>query len=97
MSPRCWTDSTYNVEPAAFTKVSALGVEEQRVNVIADITTPQDTWKGLGDGFKVDVRLLVQVQENAVMVPVNSNSRVRDHAHVQIQRVGLRSLPRVRG
>jgi HlyD family secretion protein len=60
------------VEPAAFTKVSALGVEEQRVNVIADITSPQDVWKRLGDGFKVDVRVLVQVQEGAVMVPVSA-------------------------
>lgn len=60
------------VEPAAFTKVSALGVEEQRVNAIVDITTPQDTWKGLGDGFKVDVRVLVQVQDNAMMVPVSA-------------------------
>ena len=60
------------VEPAAFTKISALGVEEQRVNVIADISTAQDTWKGLGDGFKVDVRLLVQVEQNAVIVPVSA-------------------------
>ena len=60
------------VEPAAFTKVSALGVEEQRVNVIADITSPPDTWKSLGDGFKVDVRVLVQTADNAIMVPVSA-------------------------
>jgi HlyD family secretion protein len=60
------------VEPAAFTKVSALGVEEQRVNAIIDITTPKGTWRGLGDGFKVDVRVLVQLQDNAVMVPVSA-------------------------
>lgn len=47
------------VEPAAFTKVSALGVEEQRVNVIIDITAPPVQWRALGDGFKVDVRVLV--------------------------------------
>lgn len=87
------------VEPAAFTKVSALGVEEQRVNVIADITTPQDTWKGLGDGFKVDVRLLVQVQENAVMVPVSAlfpiGSRsgvfVLDGGHVRLQELTVKA------
>ncbi|MDH4450200.1 MAG: HlyD family efflux transporter periplasmic adaptor subunit [Rhodoferax sp.] len=60
------------VEPAAFTKVSALGVQEQRVNVVVDITSPAAVWKGLGDGFKVDVRLLVQVEHNAVMVPVSA-------------------------
>ena len=87
------------VEPAAFTKVSALGVEEQRVNVIADITTPTDTWKGLGDGFKVDVRLLVQVEENAVMVPVSAlfpiGSRsgvfVLDSGHVRLQEVTVQA------
>lgn len=60
------------VEPAAFTKVSALGVEEQRVNAIIDITSPPKTWLSLGDGFKVDVRVLVQVVENAVKVPVSA-------------------------
>jgi len=60
------------VEPGAFTKVSALGVEEQRVNVLIDITSPPEQWAMLGDGFKVDVRLLVQVVEKAVKVPVSA-------------------------
>jgi HlyD family secretion protein len=60
------------VEPAAFTKVSALGVEEQRVNVVIDITAPAALWQSLGDGFKVDVRVLVQVVDQAVMVPVSA-------------------------
>jgi HlyD family secretion protein len=60
------------VEPAAFTKVSALGVEEQRVNVIIDITASPALLRSLGDGFKVDVRVLVQVVDNAIMVPVSA-------------------------
>lgn len=60
------------IEPAAFTKVSALGVEEQRVNAIIDITSPPEQWQALGDGFKVDVRVLVQVVDNAVKVPVSA-------------------------
>jgi HlyD family secretion protein len=60
------------VEPAAFTKVSALGVEEQRVNVVIDLTAPAAQWQTLGDGYKVDVRVLVQVVENAIMVPVSA-------------------------
>ncbi|MDO8249817.1 MAG: HlyD family efflux transporter periplasmic adaptor subunit [Rhodoferax sp.] len=60
------------IEPAAFTKVSALGVEEQRVNAIVDITSSPAKWATLGDGFKVDVRVLVQVVENAVKVPVSA-------------------------
>lgn len=60
------------IEPAAFTKVSALGVEEQRVNAIIDMVTPPEQWPALGDGFKVDVRVLVQVAENAIKVPVSA-------------------------
>lgn len=63
----CWVRW---VEAAAFTKVSALGVEEQRVNVIIDITSPAEQWQSLGDGFKVDVRVLVQVVDKTVLVPV---------------------------
>ncbi len=60
------------IEPAAFTKVSALGVEEQRVNAVIDISSPPEKWRALGDGFKVDVRILVQVVENAVQAPVSA-------------------------
>lgn len=60
------------IEPAAFTKVSALGVEEQRVNAVIDITSAPDKRATLGDGFKVDVRVLVQVVESAVKVPVSA-------------------------
>jgi HlyD family secretion protein len=58
------------VEPSAFTKVSALGVEEQRVWVILDIVTPPQQWTSLGDNFKVDVRIPVQSAEQVTLVPV---------------------------
>lgn len=70
--PTVLTGKVRLVEPAAFTKISALGVEEQRVNSIIDITTPAQQWTTLGDGFKVDVRVLVQVAEKAVKVPVSA-------------------------
>lgn len=70
--PTVLTGKVRLVEPAAFTKISALGVEEQRVNSIIDITTPAQQWTTLGDGFKVDVRVLVQVAERAVKVPVSA-------------------------
>lgn len=60
------------VEPAAFTKVSALGVEEQRVNVVLDLLSAPAELPAVGDGFKVDVRIVVQVQEQAVMAPVSA-------------------------
>lgn len=60
------------VEPAAFTKVSALGVEEQRVNVVIDLTSPAEKWPSLGDGYKVDASIIVASLDNAVKVPVSA-------------------------
>ena len=60
------------VEPSAFTRVSALGVEEQRVWTVIDIVDPPARWKGLGDGFRVDARIIVETMEDAVLVPVNA-------------------------
>jgi HlyD family secretion protein len=60
------------VEPAAFTKVSALGVEEQRVKVLLDITSPPDQWRALGDGFRVGVRIVTLAVDEAVKVPVSA-------------------------
>jgi HlyD family secretion protein len=60
------------VEPAAFTKVSALGVEEQRVRVLIDLTSPPEQWHSLGDGFRVGVRIVALAQEGAIQVPVSA-------------------------
>ncbi len=60
------------VEPAAFTKISALGVEEQRVNVVADITTPLADRATLGDNFRVEGRVIVWEAEKVTKVPVSS-------------------------
>ncbi len=57
------------VEPAAFTKISALGVEEQRVNVIADLVSPPEERRGLGDGFRVEARIVVWEAEAVLKVP----------------------------
>jgi len=64
------------VEPAAYTKVSALGVEEQRVNVVIDLTSPAEKWQALGDGYKMDARIVVASLDNAVKVPVSALFRV---------------------
>jgi HlyD family secretion protein len=60
------------VEPAAYTKVSALGVEEQRVKVLIDITSPQPEWAMLGDGFRVGVRIVTLALDGAVQVPLGA-------------------------
>ena len=56
------------VEPAAFTKVSALGVEEQRVNVVADLLTPPDQRRNVGDSFRVEARIIVWQTDQALKV-----------------------------
>jgi HlyD family secretion protein len=60
------------VEPGGFTKVSALGVEEQRVNVIIDIVSPRAEWRALGDGFRVGVRVVTQDEPAVLQVPVSA-------------------------
>jgi HlyD family secretion protein len=60
------------VEPAAFTKVSALGVEEQRVNVVLDFSEPLDKVQTIGDGFRVEAHIVVFTQESAVKAPVGA-------------------------
>jgi HlyD family secretion protein len=60
------------VEPSAFTKVSALGIEEQRVKVVIDIVDPPAAWQSLGDGFRVTVRVITQRVDRARLVPVGA-------------------------
>ena len=57
------------VEPAAFTKISALGVEEQRVNVVVDLLTPITERQSLGDNFRVEGRIVVWEENRALKVP----------------------------
>lgn len=57
------------VEPAAFTKVSALGVEEQRVYVLSDMVNPPEKAKALGDRYRVEVRVAVWHKEDVLLVP----------------------------
>ena len=66
------------VEPAAFTKVSALGVEEQRVNVVIDFASPTTAWGNLGDAHRVDARITVDTRDDAVLVPVSALFRHGD-------------------
>lgn len=89
------------VEPGAFTKVSPLGVEEQRVYVRVDLTAPAEQWKDLGDGFRIEVRILTQALPKVLKVP--SAALFRDgagwgvylseggHAHKRNLRIGARN------
>jgi HlyD family secretion protein len=58
------------IDPAGFTKVSALGIEEQRVRTIIDFVDPPEAWSRLGDDFRVIVNITVWSAENVLIVPV---------------------------
>ena len=57
------------VEPAGFTKISALGVEEQRVLVIADITSPREAWERIGDGYRLEAAFVLWEGKGVLQVP----------------------------
>ncbi len=60
------------VEPVAFTKVSALGVEEQRVKVLVTITSPESEWSRLGDRYRVEATFILWKSDSVLQVPASS-------------------------
>lgn len=66
------------VEPYGFTKVSALGIEEQRVNVVIKFADPPELWRRLGHGFQVEVRVVLWEDAAALNVPLTSLFRDGD-------------------
>lgn len=66
------------IEPVGFTKVSALGVEEQRVLVITDITSDPKQWQRLGDGYRVEAKFILWEADNVLRIPVSALFRYRD-------------------
>lgn len=66
------------VEPSAFKKISALGVEEQRVNTVITITSASEDWKGLGDNFRVDAHIIIASIDDALTVPTGALFREGD-------------------
>ena len=70
------------IEPAAFTKVSSLGVEEQRVNIIADFNEPAERIAALGDGYRIEARITVDETGNALLVPNSALFRHQRQWHV---------------
>lgn len=85
------------VEPSAFTRVSALGVEEQRVNVVVSLDAPPPS---LGDGYRIDARIILWHGENVVQMPTSALFRSGNHwavytvvdgkAHTQLVDLGHR-------
>jgi len=93
------------VEPSAFTRLSALGVEEQRVNVVIDLDEPQSSWTTLGDGYRVEAEIVTWKGDDVLSVPSSAVFRRNntqaaiviedDHAHVRTIEVGRRNGERV--
>ena len=76
------------IEPSGFTKVSALGVEEQRVNVILEFTEASGAWTALGDGYRVEARLVTWEAADVLTVPTGALVRAGDQWAVFVVRNG---------
>lgn len=83
------------VEPYGFLKLSALGVEEQRVNVIIDLTDPPERWVRLGHGYRVLVRIAEWTAKDALRIPVSALIRDRGRWAVFVVRDGRTKLESV--
>jgi HlyD family secretion protein len=83
------------VEPFGFTKISALGIEEQRVNVVIDFTSPAADWARLGHGYQVEVRIVLWEGDDLLTVPLTALFRegddwavfVKEHGRAQLRMV----------
>ena len=60
------------VEPGGFTKVSALGVDEQRTRVILDIDSPREQWMALGDAYRVELEFVLRHEDRVLQVPASA-------------------------
>ncbi len=83
------------IDPAGFTKVSALGIEEQRVNAVLDITSLPEHWRSLGHAFKVTVRLVKLYDPNALRVPLGALFRRGDDWAVYLEQDNTAHLTQV--
>lgn len=84
-----------SVEPFGFTKVSALGIEEQRVNVVIDITAPRERWERLGHGYRVEPRIVLWESSDVLRVPLSALFRQGDKWAVFVERDGRAELREV--
>jgi len=66
------------IEPVGFTKISALGVEEQRVWIISEFSSPIEQWKSLGDGYRVEAKFILWQQDDVLQIPSSALFRYQD-------------------
>ena len=70
--------SVRRIEPGGYTKISALGVEEQRTRIILDFTTPPEKWSALGDAYRVEVEFILRQEKDVLQVASNALFRHAD-------------------
>jgi HlyD family secretion protein len=88
------------IEPYGFTKVSALGIEEQRVKVVIDFLDPPEAWQRLGHGYRVEVRVVTWQNDSVLQVPISALFRdgtdwavfVADEGQARLRHVELGHL-----
>jgi HlyD family secretion protein len=83
------------VEPSGFLKISALGVEEQRVNVIIDFTDPPEKRRTLGDAYRVEARIVVWEAADVLKVPASALFKPRDRWMLYVVKDGRAVLREV--
>lgn len=83
------------VEPYGFTKVSALGIEEQRVRVLIDFVDAHEVWQKLGHGYRVEPRIVIWSADDVLQVPLSSLFRDGDAWAVFVSNRGRAELRHV--
>jgi HlyD family secretion protein len=83
------------VEPFGFTKVSALGIEEQRVNVVIDLVSPMEEWSRLAHGYQVDARVVLSEAQAVLKLPLTALFRDGDSWAVFVDSGGRAELRRI--
>jgi HlyD family secretion protein len=90
--PRPLEGEVRRVEPFGFTKVSALGIEEQRVNVVIDIKEPREQWQRLGHGYRVEPRIVLWEGRDVLKVPLSALFREGAQWAVFVEKGGRAEL-----
>lgn len=85
----------HRIEPSAFTRISALGVEEQRVNIVIALDDPRDRWGVLGDGYRVEVAIEVWKGDDVLMIPASAVFRHDEKWAVYREVAGIARLTMV--
>ncbi|NNC67995.1 MAG: HlyD family efflux transporter periplasmic adaptor subunit [Gammaproteobacteria bacterium] len=84
------------IEPFGFTKTSALGIDEQRVNVIIDLSDPTEKWQRLAHGYQIEARVVLWESENVSKVPLTSLFRDNDNWALYVEQENRAKLQHVK-